>query len=136
MAVRSHATLARLNYTTDPLPLQVARTATPGWLLAIGMAYIGITKPSDCSAVFRHALVMLREVSYSSFSWGPDHHHEKHRAGRQYSALRATLPLSGRQGSGVVAQRSRGGLSNRGASQVTPKEIKSNLRYLLSLLFL
>jgi hypothetical protein len=136
MAVHSHATLARLNYTTYSMPLQVNRTATPGWLLAIGIANIGTRKLSDCSVVFGSVLVMLMEVSYSSFSWGPDHHHEKHRAGRQYSALRATLPLSGRQGSGVVAQRSRGGLSNRGALQVTPKEIKSNLRYLLSLLFL
>ena len=65
----SQATLARFHYTTDTLPLQVARTATPGWLLAIGIANIGTTKLSDCSAMFRPALVMLREVSYSSFSW-------------------------------------------------------------------
>jgi hypothetical protein len=70
MAVRSHATLARLNYTTDSLPLQVPRAATPGWSLAIGIANIGTTKLSDCSVVFRPALVMLREVSYSSFRLG------------------------------------------------------------------
>lgn len=93
--MRSHATLARLNYTTDPLPLQVARTATPGWLYAIGIATIGTTKLSDCSAVFRPALMMLREVSYSSFSWDPDHHHGKHRARRQSSALRATFEMRG-----------------------------------------
>ena len=91
----SQATLARVNYNTDPLPLQVARTATPGWLLAIRIATIGTTRLSDCSAVFGPALVMLREVSYSSSSWGPDHHHWKHRAGRQSSALRATLEISG-----------------------------------------
>ena len=89
----NQATLARFNYTTDPLPLQVARTATPGWLLAIGIANIGTRKLSDCSVVFGSELVMLMEVSYSSFSWGPDHHHWKHLAGWQSSALRATLAI-------------------------------------------
>lgn len=103
MAVLSQATLARLNYTTDPLLLQVARTATPGWLLAIGIATIGTTKLSNCSAVFRPALVMLREVSYSSFSWGPDRLHWKHRAERQSSALSATLQIrSGQDCSALI----------------------------------
>ena len=66
MAVRSHATLARLNYITDPLPLQVAQTATPGWLLAIGIDTIGTPQLSDSSLLLRLVLVIVRATRCSN----------------------------------------------------------------------